>query len=71
MFLFCLVKVLVSDVNIIPVLLKNLQDPEFPFSDQICTILSNLSRHEKTCKTVFKVSQETETLTGQENSGWI
>lgn len=51
-------QVLVSDVNVLPVLLKNLQDPEFPFSDQICTILSNLSRHEKTCKTVFKVLQE-------------
>lgn len=51
-------QVLVSDVKVLPVLLKNLQDPEFPFSDQICTILSNLSRHEKTCKMVFKVLQE-------------
>ncbi|XP_060897256.1 protein HGH1 homolog [Labrus mixtus] len=51
-------QVLVADVNILPVLLKNLQDPEYPFSDQICTILSNLSRHKKTCKTVFKVLQE-------------
>ncbi|CAJ1052037.1 protein HGH1 homolog [Xyrichtys novacula] len=51
-------QVLVSDVNLLPALLKNLQDPEYPFADQICTILSNLSRHEKTCKTVFKVLQE-------------
>lgn len=51
----CLTQVLVKDVNILPVLLKNLLDPEYPFSDQICTILSNLTRHKKTCKTVFKV----------------
>lgn len=51
-------QVLVSDVKILPVLLKNLQDPEYLFSDQICTILSNLTRLEKTCKTVFKVLQE-------------
>uniref|UniRef100_A0A671XXP1 Protein HGH1 homolog n=1 Tax=Sparus aurata TaxID=8175 RepID=A0A671XXP1_SPAAU len=51
-------QVLVADVKILPVFLKNLEDPEYPFSDQICTILSNLSRHNKTCKTVFKVLQE-------------
>ncbi|XP_071350306.1 protein HGH1 homolog [Trachinotus anak] len=51
-------QVLVADVKVLPVLLKNLLDPEYLFSDQICTILSNLSRHEKTCKTVFKVLQE-------------
>ncbi|XP_073325389.1 protein HGH1 homolog [Pagrus major] len=51
-------QVLVADVKVLPVLLKNLEDPEYPFSDQICTILSNLSRHDKTCKTVFKVLQE-------------
>uniref|UniRef100_A0A3Q3KH94 Protein HGH1 homolog n=1 Tax=Monopterus albus TaxID=43700 RepID=A0A3Q3KH94_MONAL len=45
-------------VIILPVLLKKLLDPEYLFSDQICTILSNLTRHEKTCKTVFKVLQE-------------
>nr|XP_020466837.1 protein HGH1 homolog [Monopterus albus] len=51
-------QVLVSDVKVLPVLLKKLLDPEYLFSDQICTILSNLTRHEKTCKTVFKVLQE-------------
>ncbi|XP_018541940.1 protein HGH1 homolog [Lates calcarifer] len=51
-------QVLVADVKVLPVLLKNLLDPEYLFSDQICTILSNLTRHEKTCKTVFKVLQE-------------
>lgn len=50
-----MIQVLVADVKILPVFLKNLEDPEYPFSDQICTILSNLSRHNKTCKTVFKV----------------
>lgn len=51
-------KVLVEDVKVLPVLLKNLVDPEYPFSDQICSILSNLTRHEKTCKTLFSVFQE-------------
>lgn len=51
-------KVLVTDVQVLPALLKNLMDPDYLFSDQICTILSNLTRHEKTCKTVFKVLQE-------------
>lgn len=54
-FCVCVIQVLVADVKILPVFLKNLEDPEYPFSDQICTILSNLSRHNKTCKTVFKV----------------
>ncbi|XP_068598727.1 protein HGH1 homolog [Brachionichthys hirsutus] len=51
-------QVLVADVNVLPELLKNLLDPEYLFSDQICTVLSNLSRHEKTCKTVLKVLQD-------------
>uniref|UniRef100_A0A3Q1FE11 HGH1 homolog (S. cerevisiae) n=1 Tax=Acanthochromis polyacanthus TaxID=80966 RepID=A0A3Q1FE11_9TELE len=51
-------QVLVDKVKVLPVLLKNLVDPDYVFSDQICTILSNLSRHEKTCWTVFKVLQE-------------
>lgn len=46
---------LVEDVKILPALFKNLLDPDYLFSDQICTILSNLSRSEETCKTVFKV----------------
>ncbi|XP_070758954.1 protein HGH1 homolog [Enoplosus armatus] len=51
-------QVLVAEVKVLPVLLKNLLDPEYLFSDQVCTILSNLTRHDKTCKTVFKVLQE-------------
>ncbi|KAF7644675.1 hypothetical protein LDENG_00217770, partial [Lucifuga dentata] len=51
-------QVLVKEVNIVPALLKNLLNPEFPFADQICTIFSNLTRHEKTCKHVFQVLQE-------------
>ncbi|XP_028263120.1 protein HGH1 homolog [Parambassis ranga] len=51
-------QVLVTDIKIVPVLLKKLLDPEHMFSDQISTILSNLTRHQKTCKTVFKVLQE-------------
>ncbi|XP_029008003.1 protein HGH1 homolog isoform X1 [Betta splendens] len=51
-------QVLLTDVKILPVLLKSLMDPEYLFSDQICTILSNMTRHEKTCKSVFKELQE-------------
>lgn len=51
-------QVLVSEVKVLPVLLKRLLDPEYPLADQICTILSNLTRLVKTCKTVFKVLQE-------------
>ncbi|XP_059185879.1 protein HGH1 homolog [Centropristis striata] len=51
-------QVLVSDVKIVPVLLKKLQDPDYLFSDQICAVLSNLTRHLKTCRTVFPVLQE-------------
>lgn len=51
-------QVLVSEVNLLTVLLKNLLDPVYPFSDQICTILSNLSRCPSTCPTVYQVLQE-------------
>ncbi|KAM4583491.1 protein HGH1 homolog [Fundulus diaphanus] len=51
-------QVLVSEVKVLPVLLKKLQDPEYLFSDHISTILSNLSRLEKTCRVVFQVLQE-------------
>ncbi|XP_054473202.1 protein HGH1 homolog [Anoplopoma fimbria] len=51
-------QVLVSDVKVLPVLMKRLLDPEYWFSDKICTILSNLTRHTKTCKTVLKVLEE-------------
>lgn len=50
-----LIQVLVADVKVLPVLLKKLLDPEYVFADQICSILSNLTRHTKTCKTVLKV----------------
>ncbi|KAM9759868.1 protein HGH1 homolog isoform 1-T2 [Menidia menidia] len=51
-------QVLVDEAKVLPVLLRNLVDPEFLFSDQICTVLSNLSRHQKTCRLVFRVLQE-------------
>ncbi|KAF7207380.1 protein HGH1 homolog isoform X1 [Nothobranchius furzeri] len=51
-------QVIVNKVKVLPLLLKNLLDPGYLFSDQICTILSNLTRHEKTCRTVFEVLQE-------------
>ncbi|XP_048850022.1 protein HGH1 homolog [Brienomyrus brachyistius] len=51
-------RALVQDANILPVLFSNLLDPTYMFADRICTILTNLTRHEKTCKDVFKVFQE-------------
>lgn len=63
-------QVLVGDVKVLPVLLKKLLDPEFMFSDQICTILSNLTRHEKTCKTVFKVI-DLEIIPGRGSVSWL
>lgn len=48
-------QVLVEELKVLPVLMKHLMDPDYLFSDQICTILSNLSRSEETCKIVFKV----------------
>lgn len=51
---------LVKDADILPTLLRNLLDPEYMFSDRICTILSNLSRHERTCKDLFEVLQAQE-----------
>lgn len=49
---------LVKETEILSKLIPKLQDPEFVFSDRICTILSNLSRHEQTCRDVFKALQE-------------
>lgn len=49
---------LVKETNILPTLLKHLLDPEYVFADRICTILSNLTRHERTCRDVFKTLQE-------------
>ncbi|KAL0961922.1 hypothetical protein UPYG_G00333400 [Umbra pygmaea] len=51
-------QLLVKNHDLIPRLFKNLLDPEYMFADRICTILTNLSRHMKTCKEVFKVMQE-------------
>ncbi|KAK3532761.1 hypothetical protein QTP86_028136, partial [Hemibagrus guttatus] len=51
-------KPLVKDAGILPVLLNHLLDPEYDFSDRICSILSNLSRHEKTCVDVLHELQE-------------
>ncbi|KAG9355411.1 hypothetical protein JZ751_000249 [Albula glossodonta] len=51
---------LVKDANILPSLFHDLLDPSYDFADRISTILSNLSRHEKTCKEVFRVLQEEE-----------
>lgn len=48
-------QVLIEDLKVLPVLYKNLMDPDYLFADQICTVLSNLSRQANTCKTVFKV----------------
>lgn len=51
-------QVLVSELDCLPLLCNNLLDPSFPFSDQICTILSNLSRSDCTCPAVYKVLQD-------------
>ncbi|CAL8336114.1 unnamed protein product [Lota lota] len=58
-------QVLVNQANVLPGLLKNLQDPEFMFSDQICTVLSNLTRHRPTCHTVSKVMLQQEVSVAQ------
>ncbi|KAJ8273376.1 hypothetical protein GJAV_G00100900 [Gymnothorax javanicus] len=49
---------LLKETNILTSILTNLMDPDYDFADRICTILSNLSRHEKTCKEVLRVLQE-------------
>ncbi|KAI7799241.1 protein HGH1 homolog [Triplophysa rosa] len=49
---------LLKETNILPTLLQNLLDPEYVLADRICTILSNLTRHERTCRDVFRVLQE-------------
>ncbi|XP_051871940.1 protein HGH1 homolog [Pristis pectinata] len=48
---------LVSQADLLPSLLKNLCDPEYDFSDQVCSILSNLSRRTDTCREVFRAIQ--------------
>ncbi|XP_041932859.1 protein HGH1 homolog [Alosa sapidissima] len=49
---------LVKEADILPTLFQNLLDPGYMLSDRICTILTNLSRHEKTCKQMFRFLQE-------------
>ncbi|KAK7902223.1 hypothetical protein WMY93_018992 [Mugilogobius chulae] len=51
-------QVLVSELDLLPLLCTNLLDPTFPLSDQICTILTNLSRSDQTCPEVYKVLQD-------------
>lgn len=53
-------KPLVKEAAILPVLFHNILDPEYMFADRVCTILTNLSRHEATCKEVFQALQEQE-----------
>ncbi|XP_016317891.1 protein HGH1 homolog [Sinocyclocheilus anshuiensis] len=49
---------LVKETDLLARLFQNLLDPEYMFADRICTILSNLSRHERTCRDVFNTLQE-------------
>ncbi|XDV33793.1 hypothetical protein PO909_004069 [Leuciscus waleckii] len=49
---------LVTETGLLAKLLPKLLDPEYVFADRICTILSNLSRHERTCRDVFRALQE-------------
>uniref|UniRef100_A0A672KP83 Protein HGH1 homolog n=1 Tax=Sinocyclocheilus grahami TaxID=75366 RepID=A0A672KP83_SINGR len=49
---------LVKETDLLARLFQNLLDPEYMFADRICTILSNLSRHERTCRDVFNTVQE-------------
>lgn len=51
-------KPLVKDAGILAVLLNHLLNPEYEFSDRICSILTNLSRHERTCMEVLQELQE-------------
>ncbi|XP_073678309.1 protein HGH1 homolog [Garra rufa] len=49
---------LVKETDLLAILFQNLLDPEYVFADRICTILSNLSRHKRTCRDVFSALQE-------------
>lgn len=51
-------KPLVKETGVLPVLLNHLIDPEYEFSDRICSILTNLSRHERTCADMLQELQE-------------
>ncbi|XP_028673934.1 protein HGH1 homolog [Erpetoichthys calabaricus] len=46
---------LLKETTLLSTLLGHLLDPGYIFADQICTILTNLSRNEKTCMDVFRV----------------
>ncbi|XP_043546878.1 protein HGH1 homolog isoform X2 [Chiloscyllium plagiosum] len=48
---------LIQDVRLVSTLLPNLLDPGYDFSDQICSILSNLTREKRTCADVFHAIQ--------------
>lgn len=60
---------MLSGADLLPPLLKRLVDPEYAFSDQISTVLSNLSRQEETCRTVLKVDGQIQG-TGERMKGW-
>lgn len=49
---------LIKEANALPPLLHNLLDPGYLFADQICTILTNLSRNKETCRDVFRAIQD-------------
>ncbi|XP_051527622.1 protein HGH1 homolog [Myxocyprinus asiaticus] len=49
---------LVKETDLLPTMFRNLLDTEYVLADRICTILSNLTRHERTCRDVFRVLQE-------------
>ncbi|KAK1173074.1 hypothetical protein AOXY_G3107 [Acipenser oxyrinchus oxyrinchus] len=49
---------LIKEANALPALLHNLLDPGYLFADQICTILTNLSRNKETCRDVFRAIQD-------------
>ncbi|XP_022517935.1 protein HGH1 homolog [Astyanax mexicanus] len=51
-------KPLLQEAEFLPTLFRNLLDPEYPFSDRVCTILTNLSRHQPTCRQVFLSLQQ-------------
>ncbi|KAJ7991732.1 hypothetical protein DPEC_G00286930 [Dallia pectoralis] len=53
-------RLLLKNQDFLPMLFKNILDPAYMFADRICTILTNLSRHVKSCKEVFKAMQEQE-----------
>lgn len=51
-------KPLIKEADILTVLVKHLDDSQYMFSDHVCTILTNLARHNQTCVVVFHELQE-------------